>query len=314
MVFQQWIKCLLVYAAFASFASRCFYWPTQPAATLGLESMEESSYVKCPPTDVPRATFYPIRFFDRQNTRLVESLEQNKVYSETDYLVLGNQTSSAFSVYYHVHKAGGTAMYTSFHATADAYYHRVNQASRTRGEGAHHQSSRLQVMQKTFESQNTSYPVIMFTFVRDPALRFLSSVGELLGTQASHQKIVPCTEKETTAQLLECVLDKIEESSLFLDVRLLPQSYELLYGVMGYDIAVDIIDLSNVDAVIRGCNGTPDKNTSSRSGHLIRRYPKFHLTTDASSDSIWDRICRLYEADERMLQGLGTIDTLCGMR
>ena len=169
-------------------------------------------------------------------------------------------------------------------------------------------------MQKTFESQHTTDPGTMFTFVRDPALRFLSSVGELLGgAPASRRKIAPCTEKETTAQLLECILDKIEASSLFLDVHLLPQSYELLYGVMGYDIAVNIIDLSNIDAVVRGCDGTPHKSRS-RSGDLIRGYPQFHLTTDALSDPILDRICRLYEADERMLQGFGTTETLCGMR
>ena len=58
-----------------------------------------------------------------------------------------------------------------------------------------------------------------------------------------------------TVQLLECVLDMIEVPSLFLDVHLLLQSYELLYGVMGHDIAIDVI--------IRACDGTVGPHTKA---------------------------------------------------
>ena len=98
-------------------------------------------------------------------------------------------------------------------------------------------------------------PATMSTFVRDPALIFLSLVGKLLGTPASRQNIASCTEKEMTVQLLECVLDMIEVPSLFLDVHLLLQSYELLYGVMGHDIAIDMI--------IRACDGTVGPHTKA---------------------------------------------------
>jgi hypothetical protein len=39
----------------------------------------------------------------------------------------------------------------------------------------------------------------------------------------------------------------------------------------------------------------------SKFGHLVRGYPQFHLTTDALSDPILDRIfADFYEADERI--------------
>ena len=173
MMLQQHTKCLLINAVSVSFVFRCFYWPNQRIATLGLKSMEESStlhagqinqdhHSECPPTDILKAILYPIRFYKKQGLGFVESVEQTKVYSETFYLVLNNQTS-AVSVCY-----GGTTMYTSFHATANAYYHRVKEGSRACGKGLRpHQSSRLEqeVMQETSESQQMTNPATMFTFV-----------------------------------------------------------------------------------------------------------------------------------------------------
>ena len=162
-------------------------------------------------------------------------------------------------------------------------------------------------------SPNSRGFVTTFTFIRDPATRFVSSLGQVLRPN-NMNGLGNCPHiSNTTHDLVDCVLTKIETKGKFLDLHFIPQSYELYHGFMGYDIGIHLIDLtSHFTEVIGNVLGGPDESSMVRAqantGTLV--LDKFLLTPDLAT-TFRDRICKLYQADVLMLQETGLTSTIC---
>jgi hypothetical protein len=149
-----------------------------------------------------------------------------------------------------------------------------------------------------------------FAFLRDPVPRFLSSVAQVLKLRVWHKRLYPCYERNTTEELLDCVLDKLE-TGIFPEMHLVPQSFELYKQIMGRDIYIELVDLSMIGKVLQQLGaGTVNKERST-TGALIRRFPKFRLTMEALDKKRIDRICTIYAADVKLLNATKVSQTIC---
>ena len=66
-----------------------------------------------------------------------------------------------------------------------------------------------QLLERLADADGPSPTPVFFTYIRDPVLRFLSCVGEMLGPQ-KYKMLQGCASLNTTTELLECVLTEIE--------------------------------------------------------------------------------------------------------
>ena len=149
-----------------------------------------------------------------------------------------------------------------------------------------------------------------FTFLRDPVKRFLSSLAQVLKLRVWHKRLHPCYEHNMTEQLVDCVLDKLETGS-FPEMHLAPQSFELYKQVMGYDIEIDVMDLSKIGEVLLQLGGAVVQKERSTAGSFIRRFPQFKLTMEVMSASRTQRVCKIYAADVAMIRATKVASTLC---
>ncbi|KAG7339476.1 sulfotransferase family protein [Nitzschia inconspicua] len=192
-------------------------------------------------------------------------------------------------LYIHVHKAGGTSMkFTKFQSSnfssVDIYYHsrRSEDPDRFRRKTTKWiQRGSIAAAQKQTASP-PSRTAHIFSFVRDPAVRFLSGVGQVLSMDSRRQKLMPCvpylSQDERPVEFIRCVLDKMQGKLLddtgdrtnnhnmnetrfdFLDLHMLPQVYELYDGVLERDdVPIHLIDLANLDTFCRVAGAKPPK-------------------------------------------------------
>jgi hypothetical protein len=176
-------------------------------------------------------------------------------------------------------------------------------------------------LHQVYESQTKkgAEPILIFTALRDPLDRFLSSLGQVLkGPRGILRRILtPCHNRMmTTALLIDCVLHKMETSPFFsyLDEHFVPQSFELYSGLLGLDIAVDVIDLSaTLSEVVAQLGGTKDGDNKHRNSAvgIVDEYPQFVLTPSALTEDFQARICRLYEVDVLMIEQTRITTTKC---
>jgi hypothetical protein len=286
----------------------------------------------------------------------------------TTTVVRENGTAAASdcqALYFHIHKNGGTTMERHVPLPMDNYY---SKREKSMGRDEFERLS-SRVMQRVCESQqhqnqhqyetmpqdkgkqhpqeNKRAVVHTFSFLRDPVPRFLSSVAQVLKLRLWHKRLYPCYEHNTTEQLVDCVLTKLEQDqgpSSFLEMHLAPQSFELYKQVMNYDIHITLMDISHLDtvlqqtrAIFKGGQGSPrtstNTSTSTRSrvvdnhwtevnihkerstaGSLIRRFPHFRLTQNLLTPERIRRICKIYEMDVVMIYETGGVtETVCPM-
>jgi hypothetical protein len=262
-------------------------------------------------------------------------------------------------VYYHVHKNGGGSMARHVPLDMDAYnsdrervmgreeyakacrqrMQQVYDNLQSSGGGYYNSTGEtkrdaLQPQQQTVES--------IFTFLRDPIERFLSSLGQVLQGPVGimRNSISPCYQSMTTAALIECVLDKMEghpeqeqtpkdsagiatvstlsssfssKRTSFLDQHFAPQSYELYSGILGYDIGIAVFDLrDSLSWIVEELGGSANqKPINSAVGSAVWRFPQFQLSTSVLTSSMKRRICTLYQPDVLLLRETGVTSTSC---
>lgn len=235
---------------------------------------------------------------------------------------LVSEATSCRPIYYHIHKNGGSTMniqnngYHDFLSTksgrithVEAYYTpREQQLGR---EVFENQTmvilSQARLEQQQQQQSSTKMPI--FTFLRDPVPRFLSSVGQALKLS----KLAACTmqlEKERdTLVLLDCVLNKIQEKESFLDEHLEPQIFELYHGMMGLDLNVKVVDLKAMDAILDQWLGSSSRDISRR--HTKGLVAGFNLSTALLTTELIQRICRVYQMDTLFLEETKVSSTIC---
>jgi hypothetical protein len=79
---------------------------------------------------------------------------------------------------------------------------------------------------------------------------------------------------------------------------------------MGFDISIDVMDLSEITRVVRQLGAGEVPNKRSATGSIIRRFPQFKLTSDVLTSRHINRICKIYQADVIMLKEV-KIKTVC---
>ena len=166
------------------------------------------------------------------------------------------------------------------------------------------------------EARDDRYSMPMFTFIRDPVPRFLSSVGQALKLN----QLGPCTSTKHTPRkdslgLLECVLNQIQVTQQYLDEHLEPQIFELYHGMMGLDLPVHVMDLhSAMDVVLQTILGLPDPQQASRRrkthGSVVAGY---NLSISLLTPQLVERICTVYRMDVLFLQETNVTSTTCSM-
>jgi Sulfotransferase family len=270
-------------------------------------------------------------------------------------------------VYYHIHKNGGGSMARHVPLDMDAYnsdrervmghdeyaktcqqrMQQVYDNQQLSMGGIYHYNSTGETKHATLQPQQQTVDSI-FTFLRDPIERFLSSLGQVLQGPIGRMRksISPCYHSMTTAALIECVLDKMEghpeqeqtsehstsiattvstltssssfssKRTLFLDQHFAPQSYELYSGILGYDIGIVVLDLrDSLSWIVEELGGSANhKPINSAVGSAVWRFPQFQLSTSALTSAMKRRICTLYQPDVLLLRETGVTSTSCEER
>ena len=158
-----------------------------------------------------------------------------------------------------------------------------------------------------------SYPIRVFTFIRDPVSRFVSAVQ-----QCTHfRRCDYCRDcirrsKLNSTLLVDCILNHIEKQQLtYLDRHLNPQVFSLFYQLLSFPILIDLVSIRYVSAVLDGLGR--DTNLTGEAANvnrgIVRGYnlPGVSILTD---DQI-RRVCRLYDMDVRLVRETGLTTTLC---
>jgi hypothetical protein len=287
--------------------------PEKPKA--GAFETHNSSHLTCPSPKLPSVSFAPRRFLERY-TEFEENLRRNRKSLKDGYIAIGDRSSGVFSVYYHIHKAGGTTMFRTKFPRQKTYHHPLRSKI---GETAFRNVTKTLVGQVANSSPDNA---VLFTFVRDPATRFLSGLGQLLSMWQRVHKVEPCLAPTTisTPDFLHCMLDLIENDGRnFLDPHLVPQAYELVSAVQDFDLEMRIFDLSQLNDVLGSC-GAGNKDVSK---HYMSQthdkkqwddYPNLSMSANVLTPDLLQRICKLYHVDVLMLHELGGITkTMCTM-
>ena len=227
--------------------------------------------------------------------------------------------TSCLPIYYHIHKNGGSSMNfrnppgSTNGPRIDPYYTpREQELGQERFENRTLSILRQVHMDQTEHATATS-SMPLFTFLRDPVPRFLSSVGQALRLN----KLGACTRQsqqpqKDTLTLLDCVLTLIQDSESFLDEHLEPQIFELYHGMMNLDLRVNVLDLSSMDTMLDRFLGlVPSSDTVSRRRRRSGPVMGYNLSTALLPPRLIHRICKVYQMDVELLRTTKVSATLC---
>lgn len=245
------------------------------------------------------------------------SQRKNKRLLKIRFLIY-NISSSCRPIYYHIHKNGGSTMNvkkdmsTVAVPSVDAYYTPREQALgweqfQNQTMTIFHQVSKDQKQQNQKQQGKQIMPI--FTFLRDPVPRFLSSIGQALklnnlGSCTKHFRV-----KKDTLELVDCVLFEIQQSQRFLDEHLEPQIFELYYGTMGMNLSVHLMDLKSMDGVLQDLFGLPSHQLSRRQSKGL--VLGFNLSVALLTPQLISRICKVYSMDVLFLKETKVTSTIC---
>lgn len=228
-------------------------------------------------------------------------------------------------IYYHIHKNGGSTMNIKGMPGVEAYYTPKEQelGSERFFNRTHHilvnakATATAAAANHTNADRSNVTTMPIFTFLRDPVTRFLSSVGQALKLN----KVRPCTSKVPSGDslgLLECILTTVQEKESFLDEHLEPQAFELYHGMMGLNLSVHVMDLAEMGLVLEYL-----WNALGGSEHHLVPQPQrrrsstglvagFNLSTAILTRPIIQRICDVYKVDTLLLEQTNVVpSTLC---
>jgi hypothetical protein len=235
---------------------------------------------------------------------------------------LSSEAKSCRPIYYHIHKNGGSTMNIKTGYDDDSsstkrsrithietyYTPREQQLGREIFENQTMAILNQVRLDQTQQGPTNTMPV--FTFLRDPVPRFLSSVGQALKLN----KLRACTkqldtQKRDAVVLLDCILSTIQEKESFLDEHLEPQAFELYHGMMGLGLNVQVMDLKSMDVILEQWLGSSRLNVSRRQTKGLMA--GFNLSTSLLTTELIQRICRVYQMDVLLLQETKVSSSIC---
>ena len=263
--------------------------------------------------NLPRhATFYPLRFMEQgagkkylDNLRSEEKLKEppdSLVPRIIQFVPLSGR--HCMPIYYHVHKTGGTSLQQVQLKKwlNDVYYFR-----REMEMGSENFLYRTKAIVKDSYESPALNPG--FAFIRDPVLRFPSSVAQVL--KGRPHTVDHCLESPDTHRLLYCILTMIERHGHFPETHLLPQAYELYGFVQGYDAMIHLTDMSAISPILRDL-GAPRFFGPRMTRVPHPKFPKFHdLVNVTIPDFLVQKICKIYQVDVLMIKETKVTTTMC---
>lgn len=293
------------------------------AATVGGRRNDPNQFILgCNNTaKLPRRVWtHPLEFWEQQRKEnsdnpICPTLSFNLNHVEDSYVILGDTDSA----YYHLHKVGGTTM-EKVHFTQNEDYLLARMRLK------HHKALTKNLIETIIAKKDA----VLFTFMRDPVSRFLSSLGQML---SMHQrvKLKPCINiANNTDELMHCVLDKIEAKGIFdpasgngyrrgnrpvtydfLDQHLTPQSIELLSSVQNTDLSPMVMPMDEMSVFLEACTEGPPKKMRSVSHNTT--VGKFYVDESVLTPELVARICSVYHWDVEFLQQQlhGMVPTVC---
>eukprot|EP00934_Nitzschia_sp_Nitz4_P003223 Nitzschia sp. Nitz4//scaffold189_size62959//8031//9080//NITZ4_006301-RA/size62959-processed-gene-0.16-mRNA-1//1//CDS//3329539875//3213//frame0 len=264
--------------------------------------------------NVKKVRFYPKRFFEEgSGASFLRSLlwhRDNQTDNILNVRFLVFEEPDCSIVHYHIHKNGGTTMERQVPIKMDKFY---SKREKEMGREAFEAASLDIVANRIVPWQRNktgSSPFHTFAFWRDPVPRFLSQVTQVLKLREWHTRLDPCYKHNSTGDMLDCVLDMLEKGR-FPEMHLSPQSYELYKYAMNTNLYIDLMDLHEMDAVLKQLGVTAPIRKDRATHGLVRRFPQFRISMDALNEERIRRICHIYAADVVVIQETNIVQTMC---
>jgi hypothetical protein len=261
--------------------------------------------------NAPSAVFYPKRFMEQgkgqpflQQYQFVTTGQNGTQWEaagpKCHLIQYSIRSRNCQPIYYHIHKNGGTSM----NNLPDEVMTPENMQPYYSKQAHHMGDDKFQravktIMQTAYQDPH-QYPV--FTFLRCPYKRFLSGLYQSMPSWNNICDSRDETNKDLT-RLITCVLKTMRKEGVFVNLHLVPQAYELYYGMFGKDIPVHVLDMKYLTTPL----GTPGR---ARERSKERRGYDFSNTQSLPSSLIRD-ICDMYQVDVRLVQETKVTTTIC---
>jgi hypothetical protein len=272
------------------------------------------------PVSVVSGIFYPKRFFEEGSGRQYLGFYKNMVENNFRTAVKhprfitiehsAKETTSATckAIFYHIHKCGGsTAIKVMKHSQAVQSTNYDTYVEKNMGADLFEEQARSVFMdaykQQVDEGDDPNKPYLpIFTFVRDPLVRFLSGLSQFIEFRDRTNPLYECfTREKETVPMVECVVKLMHVHQSYLDIHLQPQAYELYKALYGNDLAFQLINLQDLPSTFSslGVADTPIGTERARK----QRTGRFNLTSVAIlTKELKAEICELYKMDVIMLR------------
>lgn len=140
----------------------------------------------------------------------------------------------------------------------------------------------------------------VFTVIRDPVSRFLSGVSQQLDS-VNKTKTNECV-KATPRSTIDCVLDRIQEFGLQLNVHYIPQAVNLKGVLRGQKIPVEIFEMKDLPQILTqfGADTSTRENPGDAKDGILAE-----INSSILDDELIKTICKLFAIDVDMMHYLG---------
>lgn len=279
------------------------------------------------PPSVVSANFYPKQFFEEGYGKPYLAFYENMVKNDFQnavqhprFITIDNSAnestnSTCKSIYYHIHKCGGITVDTEMNRSSlgtRRYYSRDEGQIGKRRFKEQARSIFIDAYKQQIDDVPSKPYLPVFTFVRDPLVRFLSGLEQSIVLQTGHRTpLNACfTRERETVPMVECVVQLIHDHQSYLNVHLLPQAYEMYKAIYGNDLAFQLINIQHLDSTLASLG----VETPIGKDYARKKQSQFNLTSiDVLTPELKTKICQLYKMDVIMLRESGIMEhTACG--
>ena len=225
----------------------------------------------------------------------------------------------------HVHKAGGSSLHNAFNflsssKNAALTRHRFFTPTITPGKASRVSQNSQAMANFTLKSLShaSKYPDkvfdseqhVIFTAVRDPTERFISSIGQALGAQGSGgNHIGPILQKEcvkeSSAEALKCLARYVRDHGFWIELHFTPQVLDISFTTMWQDAPIAIFSFKHLKDILHHF-GRDNVHVRDGSKEKYRADPILtNMTVDDYDEESLRIVCEIYEMDVRMQRSLG---------
>lgn len=291
--------------------------------------------------------YYPAKFFSdcgagRDFVYLVNETETKRLNGT----LWSNMPSIGFPTlsmedknisFVHVHKAGGTSLHSAFNYNMRKKHSRLTRHHwyfpRGGPDKKHSKAGKGPspvVNSSPYEKAKADvqhvvrYPAtfgkddhIMMAVIRDPAERFISSIGQAMGAPGSQsngiaQQFQAECIKNTTQDTLRCCIDYVERHTFWVEIHFTPQSLEVSFATLWQDIPISLFDFKDLGVILSDLGADP--NSKKRDGHK-HGYRKDEILANLSKndydEDMLRKVCNLYKVDVLMRRVAGLPKANC---